>query len=73
MNHTRWRLARERKVADGYAEPLEVMAEREQIRLAHDLGGEGGERRCPGLAGAVASRQHAGWDQRSTAGNQSCR
>ncbi|GAB2986601.1 hypothetical protein GCM10023080_060070 [Streptomyces pseudoechinosporeus] len=38
MNHTRWRLARERKVAEGYTEPPEVVAEREQIRLAHDLG-----------------------------------
>lgn len=38
MNHTRWRLARERKAAEGYTEPSEVVAEREQIRLAHDLG-----------------------------------
>ncbi|MBA4861162.1 helix-turn-helix transcriptional regulator [Streptomyces sp. PSKA54] len=38
MNHTRWKLAREREVAEGYVEPPEVVAEREQIRLAHDLG-----------------------------------
>ncbi|MGW0827447.1 helix-turn-helix domain-containing protein [Streptomyces sp. NPDC002845] len=38
MNHTRWKLARERKTTEGYVEPPEVVAEREQIRLAHDLG-----------------------------------
>ncbi|MFE9763213.1 helix-turn-helix domain-containing protein [Streptomyces sp. NPDC005808] len=38
MNHTRWKLARERAAVDGYTEPAEVVAEREQIRLAHDLG-----------------------------------
>ncbi|MEW2394570.1 helix-turn-helix transcriptional regulator [Streptomyces sp. NPDC046862] len=38
MNHTRWKLARERQIAAGYTEPPEVVAEREQIRLAHDLG-----------------------------------
>ncbi|WP_112465899.1 helix-turn-helix domain-containing protein [Streptomyces triticisoli] len=38
MNYTRWKLARERKVAEGYEEPPEVIAEREQIRLAHELG-----------------------------------
>ncbi|MGV9343208.1 helix-turn-helix domain-containing protein [Streptomyces spiralis] len=38
MNHTRWKLARERKTAEGYVEPPEVIAEREQIRLAHELG-----------------------------------
>lgn len=38
MNHTRWKLARERKLADGYVEPPEVTAEREQIRLAMALG-----------------------------------
>lgn len=38
MNHTRWKLSRERRAAEGYVEPPEVVAEREQIRLAHDLG-----------------------------------
>ena len=38
MNHTRWKLSRDRKAAEGYVEPPEVAAEREQIRLAHDLG-----------------------------------
>ncbi|MEU7378978.1 MULTISPECIES: helix-turn-helix domain-containing protein [unclassified Streptomyces] len=38
MNHTRWKLARARKAAEGYEEPPEVVAEREQIRLAHELG-----------------------------------
>ncbi|MGP4053107.1 transcriptional regulator [Streptomyces sp. 2A115] len=38
MSHTRWKLARERKAAEGYTEPPDVVAEREQIRLAHDLG-----------------------------------
>lgn len=38
MNHTRWKLSRERKAAEGYQEPPEVVAEREQIRLAHELG-----------------------------------
>lgn len=38
MNHTRWKLARERKAAEGYVEPPQVVAEREQIRLAHELG-----------------------------------
>ncbi|MGX4690113.1 helix-turn-helix domain-containing protein [Streptomyces sp. JNUCC 63] len=38
MNHTRWKLARERKIAEGHEEPPEVIAEREQIRLAHELG-----------------------------------
>ncbi|MCI3272790.1 helix-turn-helix domain-containing protein [Streptomyces cylindrosporus] len=38
MNHTRWKLSRERRASEGYVEPPEVAAEREQIRLAHDLG-----------------------------------
>jgi DNA-binding XRE family transcriptional regulator len=38
VNHTRWKLSRERKAAKGYVEPPEVIAEREQIRLAHELG-----------------------------------
>ncbi|MFD4606523.1 helix-turn-helix domain-containing protein [Streptomyces sp. NPDC058451] len=38
MNHTRWKLTRARKAAEGYEEPPEVVAEREQIRLAHELG-----------------------------------
>jgi ribosome-binding protein aMBF1 (putative translation factor) len=38
VNHTRWKLSRERKAAEGYVEPPEVVAEREQIRLAHALG-----------------------------------
>ncbi|MEO3842724.1 helix-turn-helix transcriptional regulator [Streptomyces sp. B22F1] len=38
MNHSRWKLARERKLAQGYAEPPEVVAERELIRLCLTLG-----------------------------------
>ncbi|MGW2647799.1 helix-turn-helix domain-containing protein [Streptomyces sp. NPDC001393] len=38
MNHTRWKLSRQRKTAEGGVEPPEVVAEREQIRLAHALG-----------------------------------
>ncbi|MGW5122628.1 helix-turn-helix domain-containing protein [Streptomyces sp. NPDC004069] len=38
MNHTRWKLTRARKAAEGHEEPPEVVAEREQIRLAHELG-----------------------------------
>ncbi|NEC87619.1 helix-turn-helix transcriptional regulator [Streptomyces sp. SID12501] len=38
MNHTRWRLAQERRVVEGYTEPPEVVAEREEIRLALVLG-----------------------------------
>ncbi|MEV0737496.1 helix-turn-helix domain-containing protein [Streptomyces sp. NPDC050549] len=38
MNHTRWKLSRERRAAEGHVEPPDVLAEREQIRLAHELG-----------------------------------
>jgi transcriptional regulator with XRE-family HTH domain len=38
VNHTRWRLSRERRAAEGHVEPPEVIAEREQIRLALELG-----------------------------------
>lgn len=38
MNHTRWKLTRERRLAEGYVEPPEVRVEREQIRLAMALG-----------------------------------
>jgi ribosome-binding protein aMBF1 (putative translation factor) len=38
MNHSRWRLSRERKITEGYVEPPEVEAEREQIRLMMALG-----------------------------------
>lgn len=34
MNHTRWKLARERTLAEGYAESPEATAERAEIRLA---------------------------------------
>ncbi|MDJ0464915.1 helix-turn-helix domain-containing protein [Streptomyces sp. H27-C3] len=34
MNHTRWKLAREKKLAKGYAESPEAAAERAEIRLA---------------------------------------
>ncbi|WP_225098666.1 helix-turn-helix domain-containing protein [Streptomyces sp. CoH27] len=37
MNHSRWKLS-QRKAAECRAEPPEVIAEREQIRLAHALG-----------------------------------
>ncbi|WP_329579646.1 helix-turn-helix domain-containing protein [Kitasatospora sp. NBC_01250] len=38
MNHTRWKLARERAVAEGRREAPEVEAMRTEIRLAFDLG-----------------------------------
>lgn len=38
MNHSRWRLAGARRLADGYTEPAEVEAMRAEIRLAFDLG-----------------------------------
>ncbi|WUH92494.1 helix-turn-helix transcriptional regulator [Streptomyces sp. NBC_00433] len=38
MNHTKWKLAREREAAEGYAEPPEVEATRTEIRMAFDLG-----------------------------------
>lgn len=34
MNHTRWKLTREKTTAQGYAESAEVRAERAEIRLA---------------------------------------
>ncbi|MFD7030150.1 helix-turn-helix domain-containing protein [Streptomyces sp. NPDC059917] len=34
MNHSRWKLAREREAAREYVEPPEVEAERAEIRLA---------------------------------------
>ncbi|MFE3851859.1 helix-turn-helix domain-containing protein [Streptomyces griseorubiginosus] len=38
MNHARWKLSQDRRIAEGSVEPPEVVAEREQIRLALDLG-----------------------------------
>jgi ribosome-binding protein aMBF1 (putative translation factor) len=38
MNHTRWKLTRERAIIDGTAESPEVQAVRAEIRLAFDLG-----------------------------------
>ncbi|AZK95070.1 MULTISPECIES: helix-turn-helix transcriptional regulator [Streptomyces] len=38
MNHTRWRLARERAGIAGRQEPSEVEAMRTEIRMAFDLG-----------------------------------
>jgi len=37
VNHPRWKLARERRIIGGHAEPPEVVAERRQIRLAMAL------------------------------------
>ncbi|MEV0092360.1 helix-turn-helix domain-containing protein [Streptomyces sp. NPDC050738] len=34
MSHSRWKLAREKKIIEGYAETAEVEAERAEIRLA---------------------------------------
>ncbi|MFI6055826.1 helix-turn-helix domain-containing protein [Streptomyces violascens] len=34
MNHARWKLAREKALAEGYVEPPEAAAERAEIRLA---------------------------------------
>ncbi|WMX45808.1 helix-turn-helix domain-containing protein [Streptomyces roseicoloratus] len=34
MNHSRWKLTRERKLAEGLVESPEVVAERAEIRLA---------------------------------------
>jgi ribosome-binding protein aMBF1 (putative translation factor) len=38
LNHTRWKLARERKAAEVHSEPPEVETMRTEIRLAFDLG-----------------------------------
>lgn len=38
MNHTRWKLSRDRRAAENCVEPSDVVAEREQIRLALALG-----------------------------------
>ncbi|MGW1077006.1 helix-turn-helix transcriptional regulator [Streptomyces sp. NPDC002537] len=38
MSHARWKLARERKIAQGGTEPPEVEAVRTEIRMAFDLG-----------------------------------
>ena len=38
MNHSRWKLARERAVAEGSTEAPEVEAMRTEIRMAFDLG-----------------------------------
>lgn len=38
MNHARWKLARERAIADGGGESPEVEAMRTEIRMAFDLG-----------------------------------
>lgn len=37
MNHTRWRLARERKAAEGFTEPEAVTEARREIRLSMAL------------------------------------
>ncbi|MGA4545761.1 hypothetical protein ACPA54_37815 [Uniformispora flossi] len=44
MNHSRWRTARERALR-GEVEPPRIAAQREQIRLAMDLGQLGYDRR----------------------------
>ncbi|MFJ9740594.1 helix-turn-helix domain-containing protein [Streptomyces sp. NPDC101166] len=38
MSHTRWKSSREREAGASRAEPPDVVAEREQIRLAYALG-----------------------------------
>ncbi|KOG87514.1 helix-turn-helix domain-containing protein [Streptomyces varsoviensis] len=38
MSHARWKLARERAIAEGHVESPEVEAARTEIRLAFDLG-----------------------------------
>ncbi|MBC3843475.1 helix-turn-helix transcriptional regulator [Streptacidiphilus sp. 4-A2] len=38
MNHARWKLARERKTAEGYTEGPQIEAARAEIRMAFDLG-----------------------------------
>ncbi|WKX12167.1 helix-turn-helix domain-containing protein [Streptomyces sp. NL15-2K] len=38
MNHTCWKLSREHRAAEDCVEPSEMVAEREQIRLALALG-----------------------------------
>ncbi|GHD34904.1 MULTISPECIES: helix-turn-helix domain-containing protein [Streptomyces] len=38
MSHTRWKLSRDRSSGVSHVEPAEVVAEREQIRLALALG-----------------------------------
>ncbi|TDT95400.1 helix-turn-helix protein [Streptomyces sp. 846.5] len=38
MNHTQWKLARDRKALEGYTEAPEVETMRTEIRMAFDLG-----------------------------------
>ncbi|WP_415950022.1 helix-turn-helix domain-containing protein [Streptomyces sp. KLOTTS4A1] len=38
MSHSRWKLARERKLTEGHTEPPEVEARRAEIKAAFDLG-----------------------------------
>lgn len=38
MNHARWKLSRERAIAEGFVESPEATAARIEIRLAFDLG-----------------------------------
>jgi ribosome-binding protein aMBF1 (putative translation factor) len=37
-SHSHWKLTREKQMREGFSEPPEIAAEREQIRLAHELG-----------------------------------
>jgi ribosome-binding protein aMBF1 (putative translation factor) len=58
MNHNRWKLARERAVAEGRNEAPEVEAVRAEIRMAFDLGQAVHDRRTElGLSQAELARQ----------------
>jgi ribosome-binding protein aMBF1 (putative translation factor) len=58
MNHAQWKLARDRKIVEGYREPPEVEAIRTEIRMAFDLGQAVYDRRTAlGLSQAELARR----------------
>ncbi|RLV08739.1 transcriptional regulator [Streptomyces griseocarneus] len=58
MNHARWKIARERKIAEGFIESSEVEAMRTEIRMAFDLGQAVHDRRTElGISQAELARR----------------
>ncbi|GAA2934840.1 hypothetical protein GCM10020221_33250 [Streptomyces thioluteus] len=58
MNHAQWKLARERKLAEGYTEPPEIEAKRAEFRMAFDLGQAVHDRRTElGISQAELARR----------------
>ena len=58
MDHARWKLARERAVAEGLVESPEVRSARAEIRLAFDLGQAVHDRRVElGISQAELARR----------------